>query len=312
MEQKYGEAYHKWWSPDIRLKDMDKHGWDVQVILPTGGNGSFAGDAALKDPEVGGALARAYHNWCREYCDAGPKRLFFTAILPAGDAEIMMAEAHRAVEKLGAVSVRNPLLPDGKWLHHPEMDPLWQFASEADFPITIHGEYLRRRFQPFSSIKSKEPAFAALDHAIGFAFDNMATLGHFIFGGVLERFPKLRLGVLESNVGWAPFWLGRLDEHAHGRQSAFSDAGSIPPLQPSEYFLRQCIISADADEPGLKYAVDYLGEDHIVFNTDYPHPDAPDPGSVRSAFEAQPIGKSAKKKILWDNAVRLYGKRMRV
>ena len=55
-----------------------------------------------------------------------------------------------------------------------------------------------------------------LNHAMGFPYDNMATLGQFIFTGILERFPKLRLAILESNAGWAPFWLGRMDVHTHG------------------------------------------------------------------------------------------------
>ena len=309
MEEKYGEAYRKWWSAEIRLKDMDTYGWDMQVILPTGGNGNFAADASLKDPQVGAALSRAYHNFCHEYCSADTKRMKFTAVVPGRDTYEMITEARRAVEQLGAVSVRNPLLPEGRYLHEREFDGMWQLATELDFPITLHGEYMRRRFQPFAPIKAKEGAFAALDHAIGFAFDNMATMGHFIFGGILERFPTMRLGILESNVGWVPFWLGRLNEHAHGRQSAFSDAEPMS-LKPSEYFLRQCIVSADADEEALKYTVDYLGDEHIVFNTDYPHLDAPEPKTVKPAFMAQPISDEAKKKILWDNAVKLYGQRL--
>ena len=309
LEQKYGEAYHRWWSSDIRLADMDTFGWDIQVILPTGGNGNFAADASLKDPDVGAALSRAYHNFCVDYCSLNSARLKFIAVLPAGDTFLMMEEAKRSLEELGAVAFRTPLLPDGKWLHHREFDVLWELATDCDVPVLCHGEYLRRRFQPFASIKREESAFAALDHAIGFAFDNMASVGQFIFGGILERNPKLRVGILESNVGWVPFWLDRLDAHAEGRQSAFGDS-TLMTLKPSEYFMRQCIISADADEGSMKYAVDYLGDDHIVFNTDYPHPDAPDPKSVRPSFLEQSISDKAKKKILWDNAITLYGKKL--
>jgi len=137
----------------------------------------------------------------------------------------------------------------------------------------------------------------------------MAVLGHFIFGGILERFPTLRLAVLESNAGWAPFFLARMDDHTHGRQSNFYDAKPLP-LKPSEYFRRQCLISADADEQTLKYAVDFLGEDSIIFNTDYPHPDAPDPRTVLPDLMRQPISESAKRKIAWDNSIRLYGPRL--
>src|SRR5207249_1528656 len=122
-----------------------------------------------------------------------PKRLKFTAVLPGGDVDEMVTEARRAVERLGAVSVRNPLLPEGKWLHQPEYDRLWALAQDLDFPISLHGEYRFRWFQPFAPLEKTEGAFSGLNHVIGFPFDNMAVLGHFIFGGILERFSTLRL-----------------------------------------------------------------------------------------------------------------------
>ena len=305
MADKYGEAYDKWWSPEIRLKDMDRYGWDIQVILSTNANRIM--ETAIKNPEVGAAMARAYHNWCHDYASAAPGRLKFTATLPAGDSEVMVSEARRAVEKLGAVSVRNPLLPPGKWLHEPEYDALWQLASDLDFPISVHGESRHVRAAPFRALRKDEGPFSALDHVIGFPMDNMVTMAHFIFTGVLDRFPKLRLGILESNVGWANFWLPRMDDHSHGRRLIL---GAGLPMKPSEYVLRQCVISADPDEPGLDGVINFMGDDNLVWNTDYPHPDAPDPAQVLPWFSAQPVSQDSKRKILWDNAVRLYGPRL--
>jgi uncharacterized protein len=62
LEEKYGDAYRQWWSAEIRLKDMDRYGWDIQVLLPTGNNGNFAYRVALKDVELGAAMCRAYNN----------------------------------------------------------------------------------------------------------------------------------------------------------------------------------------------------------------------------------------------------------
>ena len=236
-----------------------------------------------------------------------PARLKFTATLPGGDTTAMVSEARRAVEKLGAVSARNPLLPAGKWLHEPEYDALWQLASDLDFPISVHGESRHVRAAPFRALQGHEGPFSALDHVIGFPMDNMVTMAHFIFTGVLERFPKLRLGILESNVGWVNFWLPRMDDHSHGRRLIL---GAGLPMKPSEYVLRQCVISADPDEPGLDTVIDFIGDDNLVWNTDYPHPDAPDPNQVLPWFSAQPISEDSKRKILWDNAVRLYGSRL--
>ncbi len=318
MEAKYGEQYRTWWSAETRLKDMDAHGWDVQVLLPTGNNGNFAYRVALKDARLGAAMCRAYNNWCRDYCDADPRRLKFVAVLPGADTGDMVAEARRAVEELGSVSVRNPFLPEGRWLHEPEYDALWNLACELDFPISVHGEYRQRRFHPFAGgnrgnvddRNMQELALRGLDHALGFPCDNMATMGHFIFTGILERFPKLRLGILESNVGWVPFWLGRMDEHTHGRNSVMGNAVERLPMLPSEYFKRQITVTCDSDESALSYAVEHLGGANIAWNTDYPHPDAPRPEKALPDFDAQAIPAEAKGRILWDNAVTLFGPRI--
>ena len=314
FEEKYGEAYRQWWSAEIRLNDMDRYGWDIQVLLPTGNNGNFAYRVALQDVQLGAAMCRAYNNWCQEYCSVAPKRLKFVAVLPGSDVGEMVKEARRAVEQLGAVSVRNPYLPDGKWLHEPEYEALWNLACELDFPIACHGETRQRRFQPYRELEGNrrddmQLALRGLNHALGFPCDNMATLGHFIFTGVLERFPKLRLAILESNSGWLPFWLGRMDDHTHGRNSVMGKSEKLK-LRPTEYFMRQCVIACDSDERALEHVVKELNGENIVWNTDYPHPDAIEPGRALPEFDAHQISTEAKRKILWDNAVKLYGPRI--
>ena len=82
-------------------------------------------------------------------------------------------------------------------------------------------------------------------------------------------------------------------------------------MKPSEYFLRQCSVSCDADEGTLSLAVEYLEGANIIFNTDYPHPDAPFPGAVDKLLE-QPISEEAKRKILWDNSIDLYRDRITI
>jgi predicted TIM-barrel fold metal-dependent hydrolase len=317
MEEKYGDGYRTWWAPETRLKDMNRQGWDIQVLLPTANNGFFACQVALKDIELGAAMCRAYNNWCHEYCSLDAKRLKFAALVPGSDVGEMVKEARRAVGELGAVGVRNPLLPRDKWLDAAEYNPIWKLACELDFPILVHGE-TRQRFQTFRNLREIEEtqpdahdyaAFRCLDHAIAFPFDNMVTLGHYIFSGVLERFPKLKLGILESNAGWIPFWLSRMDVHTHGRYSAFGKPQHLPML-PSEYFGRQCTASCDSDEAGLKYAVEHLNGDNLVWNTDYPHADGMVPENALPEFDAQPIPQEAKRKILWDNAVKLYGEQI--
>ena len=77
MGEKYGEAYRTWWAPETRLKDMDRQGWDVQVLLPTRSNGNFGCTVSLKDAELVAAYCRAYNNGAHDYCSVNSQRLHF-------------------------------------------------------------------------------------------------------------------------------------------------------------------------------------------------------------------------------------------
>ena len=197
MEEKYGDGYRTWWAPETRLQDMDRHGWDIQVLLPTANNGFFACHVALKDVQLGAAMCRAYNNWCHEYCSVNPKRLKFVALVPGSDIGEMIKESRRAVKELGAVAVRNPLLSEGKLLDELEYNALWELACDLDFPIAIHGE-TRQRFRLFKDLRGIEEsdpdkhdylALRCLDHAVAFPYDNMVTLGHLFFQAFWSGFP---------------------------------------------------------------------------------------------------------------------------
>ena len=126
----------------------------------------------------------------------------------------------------------------------------------------------------------------------------------FCGGGVLEKFPTLKVAFLEGNCAWLPWLLYWLDERAelHG---ALTDV----PLsrKPSEYFLDQCYISVDVDEYLVTDVIGRLGDDNIVISTDYPHIDAHYPHAVEEFMETPGLSNSSLKKILWDNFARLYG-----
>ena len=94
-----------------------------------------------------------------------------------------------------------------------------------------------------------------------------------------------------------------MDEHYEHRESILKDR---LPLMPSEYFKRQCFTSVEADEAPGKYAIDWLGDDNIVFSTDYPHPDSRYPKSVEMLLTLD-FPHDSLRKILWDNCARLYG-----
>jgi len=130
----------------------------------------------------------------------------------------------------------------------------------------------------------------------------MAAVASMTVGGVLERFPRLRVAFLEGNCSWLPWLLWRLDEYWE-----MSKSGETAKLQalPSEYFRRQCFISVDPDEDQVEWVIQRLGDDTLVFSTDYPHSDSHFPEAT-NLFLKLPLSEASKRKILWDNCARLY------
>ena len=306
MDNKFGHAFRDGWTLESRIKDMDTEGWDIQVCLPT----KAVSLPGFIPDDVQGAMCVAYNSWAHDFCSGAPERIKFTATVPGHDIDDMVAEIRRSVSELGAVSVFLPkAIPEKMW-HHPDYTKVWETVTELDVPISVHGSSSASG-DPWANARYNTYAgpFIALGQAIGFPFENMINLGHFMYSGILDKFPNLKLLILEANSGWVPFWLNRLEKYCEGRQSVFFDEHPLG-LTPQEYFLRQCAVAADADEPSIKYVVDYIGDDNIVFNTDYPHPDAPATNEPLANMMEQPLSEDTKRKILWDNSVKIYGERL--
>ena len=125
----------------------------------------------------------------------------------------------------------------------------------------------------------------------------------FTSGGILERFPELRVGLLEGNCSWAPFMMYRLDEHWEwtGKYEA-PDVRMKPSRVPAAQLLP--VLSRPTRSPA-KYYFDDFGDDNVVFSTDYPHADSKFPH--RQSFADLPFADATKRKVLWDNYAKLYG-----
>jgi predicted TIM-barrel fold metal-dependent hydrolase len=140
-------------------------------------------------------------------------------------------------------------------------------------------------------------------HAFTHPVGQMLAVMSFSVGGILHRFPKLRVAFLEANVGWLPFWLERLDEHW---ELTPEQAPKID-RKPSEYFLSgRCFIGMDPEEPDVPWVVKRCGEDVVVYASDYYHWDCAFPDTVKIVAERDDLSATAKKKILETNPQRLY------
>jgi predicted TIM-barrel fold metal-dependent hydrolase len=135
----------------------------------------------------------------------------------------------------------------------------------------------------------------------------MMAMGSLVLEGALERHPSMRVAFLESGTGWLPYWLERLDGHAEWmRDTECADLS----LRPSEYFARQCVISSEPDDELVGFVAGRVGADHVMWASDFPHPDALYPNALSTfleeAAEAGLAGADLES-VLWDTPVRFYG-----
>ena len=296
--ERFRPAAERGWDGATQLDAMDTEGIDVAVVYPS--RGLFAQAVDDLDPAFAAAIARAYNDWLHDYCKADSTRLLGAAMISPHDVRDAVEEARRAVETLGcrAVFVRpNPV--KGRNWHDPYFEPLWAELERLKVPLGFHegfGPYLPQVGDRFG-------ADLQMVHTACHPMEMMLAVISMIGGGVLERHPNLRVAFLEGNCGWVPFLLWRLDEHY---EVTFKRPNSPLTMKPSDYFKRQCFVSVEADEDFVKQVIEAIGDDTIVFSTDWPHGDSKYPHAVE-AFMTLPISEKSKQKILWDNCARYYG-----
>jgi predicted TIM-barrel fold metal-dependent hydrolase len=302
----YARAEARGWDPTSQLEAMEREGLDVAVLFPSRGLfvlgldlPQVVGPDGL-EPPFAAAIARAYNDWLHDFCAAAPERMFGAGMIAPHDVESAVVEARRCVERFGFKAV---FLPSGcvgrrPW-YDPYYDPLWAECQRLDVPIAFHGGG-QTCLKPDYSLEVLDRLM--LWHTFNQPIGIMATTASLTAGGVLERFPRLRVALLEGNCSWAPWLMHRLDEH-------YEWAGTLDGpelrLKPSEYFRRNCFLSVESDEVTVSQYVDWFGDDNLLFSTDYPHADSQYPNVVKTFLEL-PLSDASKRKIMWDNSARLY------
>lgn len=294
-----GEYREAGYTAAAQLRAMDAGGIEMAFLYPT--QGLYVAAVDDLDPALGLAVCRAYNDWVRDFCDPAPERLRPVAMLVAlHDPALAVAEARRvAARGFAGVFVRpNPIR--GRTLDHADYEPLWAECERLGLAVGVHegvGAHL-----PTAGADRFRGFFAT--HAASHPLEQMLAVLALIGGGVLERHPGLRVAFLEAGCGWLPYWLWRLDEHWEKTRGIAGEPEL--PLRPSEYFRRQCWVSCEPDEPYLPRILDLIGEDRVLFASDFPHPDHTWPETAE-AMRAVPLPAATRRKILWDNPAALYG-----
>jgi predicted TIM-barrel fold metal-dependent hydrolase len=280
-----------------RLQRLAREGLDAAFLYPTLG---VLWEAECTDAEIAQAYTRAYNRWIVDFCADSGGRLIPIAHLSLGDPAGAAQELERAVRAGARGGWVAPFTMTKKPHGHPDHDRLFATAQELDVPIAIHPTFEPKwatpgRFEDLHGAHFFLNVTAA--DAVRHAF---TTLFQF---GVFDRFPRLKIVVLESGAGWIGYWLDRMDGYAA------SLLGRAVPLKekPSAYFGRQCFISCDPDERTVPALMELYGEDRFFWASDFPHPDHTGDYIAELEELAGSVAEPGRRQLLGDNVRRAYG-----
>ena len=281
--------------PDLRIKDQDLDGVVGEVLY-----GILGGAARLNDPDASIVMMQIYNDWLAEFTSTYPDRLAGIASIPGHDIDAAVAEIERVAERGVVRGLEIPSIPDGKPLYHKHWDPVFAAAAASKLPVHFHtGGAKPPDFDSMEPLEARQ-AFAVFITAFQMQMSN--KLMEIIFGGKLETHPELKVVIGESGIGWIPYILQHMDLEW---EDQFRDLTLT--MKPSEYWYRQCYATFQSDPVGIEM-VKHLGEDNIMWGSDFPHPDGVWPDSQE--FLEREVGNlsdATRRKVICENAAKLYG-----
>ena len=292
-----------------RLKDMDAMGVWAQICFQNGGVTQAGSLVALNDEPLAIAITQIYNDACADRMKESGDRINCMGTLPYWDKGLMNAEMRRIVD----LSVKGITLPDrperlseGFIGADGKVSAFWEevfdICNSTGIPLNFH---LNASLDAGSAIwdnlgfDQRLPINALLHH-VGCA----ATLSNFMVSGILDKYPDLKIGLIESGMGWVPFWLEAM-EHQLDEFRTAQNRGL--QRRPKEYFAKNFWVSYWFETYAPQHMLEAIGVDRVMFETDYPHPTSLYPGVQDKLVDT--LGSydyATRKRVLEQNAAELY------
>ncbi len=297
---RFEELHRGGWESKQRLADQDIDGICAEVIYPS------IGMVICNHPdfEYKRACFQAYNRWLQAFCAEAPDRLIGLAQIAMASVADGIAELLRAKE-MGFRGVMMPGDPQYEDYDHPDYAPFFDAAVELEMPLSFHiltsrADEIDLRHGSIQRLRG--PRINGFCSIIRGCQD---IIGMFIFGGVFERHPDLRLVCVEADAGWAPHYMYRMD-HAYKRHRYWMKCDEMARL-PSEYFKDNVYMTFQDDWTACKYRED-CNIRRLMWANDFPHSDATWPNS-QAILTAQTAGMTDQEKdwLVHDNVADLYG-----
>jgi len=289
------------YDPIARLADMDINHVEASLCFPN--YPRFCGQlfSEADDLELGLLCVQAYNDWMiDEWCGSSGGRLIPLCIVPLWDAELAAKEIYRVAEK-GCRAVAWSELP--AWLGRPGLhgdfwDPFLKACEETQTVICMHIGSGTKTVQT-------SPEAPTVVTANLIVCNSAASMIDWIFSGKFEQFPNLKLLYAESQIGWIPYFIERADDTWRTHQWAQGEKRI--PKPPSHYYKKHVYSCFFKDTVGIDL-LDRIGEDNVLFETDYPHQDGTFPNTLAIAEELfGHLEQETIDKIARDNAIKLFG-----
>jgi predicted TIM-barrel fold metal-dependent hydrolase len=295
-----------------RPRALDLLGFASQLVFNTFLNPHLLAAERSDDLDYAYGLARAHNRAMVDFC-AVDRRLLAVGYVPLADFDRSRAMADEAI-RIGCKALLVPsACPRRHSPSHVGLFPVWAAAEEAGLPIVLHvgggGELVDPRYfdnglPPVPDFHGGAENFRSIDY-MAIPFPPMQTLTTLIIDGILDRFPRLRIGVIEQGAVWVPSWMRQLDTTV----DAFSrNEERLRRLEfrPSEYVRRQVRVTPYPHEP-VGWIVEQAGEEICLFSSDFPHVEGGRNPLRRFEANLAAVSERARQRFYCDNFVDLMG-----
>ena len=282
--------------PELRIKDQDLDGVQAEVLY-----GILGAAMRLGDDEAAIEMMRIYNAWLADFCASHPERFAGLATIPSHSVDAAVAEIERVGQRGSLRGIELANTHDMAPLFDPSWTPVWAAAEAAGLPLHYHtiGPKMDYDFATMAPLQRRQ-AFAV--HITSFQLAMSKIIMEVIYGGVVEAHPNLKVVIGESGIGWIPYILEHMDLEW---EDQFKDL--TLKMKPSDYWKRNFFATYQSDPIGIRL-IDILGEDNVMWGSDFPHPDGVWPDSKTFIDrELDGIDPAIRQKIVCDNAARLYG-----
>ena len=291
------------YDPEVRVRFQAEAGIDAEVLNPT----TTFGLMRNPDAPVLQACSEVFNDWIADFASYSPQRLVGIGVIPMHDVDWAVGELTRTLSKGLKGPMINCQAPEGcPPYRDPVYDKFWAAAEEAGVPVTLH--ILTGRIMDALILarlgQTQEESSANPGLWIDLFIEGQTVLANdFIYGGILDRFPNLKLLCSEFEVSWIPGFMSRLDQ-----LEDVAPRLNLPKLKmrPSEY-MKTRVFHGFIDDTAAEVAIPYVGVDRILWGSDFPHIRSMGLDAQSTLYrQLQTFSEEDQAKLVCDNAVKVF------